>query len=171
MDVLMSIRPYWAEKILSGEKTAEIRRTYPAANEPPFTVYLYATHPVQAVIGQFTCTGVKELSNQSFNEPMYHFPHNGDTCLTRGEMERYGKGRALYRTPKPLTKFWCRGPLFHPPQSWLYVEKIKKTCRYCHYLSDDFTSACVNGDSKRRADFVQKDDTCPLWQLKGATKP
>ena len=40
--VLISIRPEWAEKIASGEKTIEVRKTRP--NLPtPFKVYLYVT--------------------------------------------------------------------------------------------------------------------------------
>lgn len=40
--VLISIRPKWCAKILSGEKTVEIRRTRPRL-EPPFRCYLYCT--------------------------------------------------------------------------------------------------------------------------------
>ena len=38
--ILMSIQPKWASKILSGDKTIEIRKTAP---KPPFKVYLYCT--------------------------------------------------------------------------------------------------------------------------------
>lgn len=41
-----------------------------------------------------------------------------------------------------------------------------KTCSTCHYLSDDFTSVCVNPDSEHRADFVMADDTCPQFKEK-----
>ena len=40
--VLLSIRPEWCEKILSGEKTVEIRKTRPKL-EPPFKCYIYCT--------------------------------------------------------------------------------------------------------------------------------
>ena len=40
--VLISIRPEWCEKIASGEKTVEIRKTRPKL-EPPFKVYIYCT--------------------------------------------------------------------------------------------------------------------------------
>lgn len=39
--ILMSIQPQWAEKILNGEKTIEVRKTEP--KETPFKVYLYCT--------------------------------------------------------------------------------------------------------------------------------
>lgn len=40
--VLISIRPDWVEKILSGEKTLEVRKTRPKL-ETPFKVYIYCT--------------------------------------------------------------------------------------------------------------------------------
>lgn len=40
--VLLSIRPEWCEKILSGEKTVEIRKTRPKL-ELPFKCYIYCT--------------------------------------------------------------------------------------------------------------------------------
>lgn len=41
--VLISIRPKWVEKIASGKKTIEVRKTTP--KEAPFKVYIYATRP------------------------------------------------------------------------------------------------------------------------------
>ena len=40
--VLISIRPKWCEKIISGEKTIEVRKTRPKLN-PPFMCYIYCT--------------------------------------------------------------------------------------------------------------------------------
>lgn len=40
--VLISIRPEWVERILSGEKTLEVRKTRPNV-ETPFKVYIYCT--------------------------------------------------------------------------------------------------------------------------------
>ena len=42
--VMISIRPEWCEKIASGEKTVEVRKTRPKI-EPPFRCYIYATKP------------------------------------------------------------------------------------------------------------------------------
>ena len=39
--VLISIRPKWVEKIASGQKTIEVRKTAP--KEVPFKVYIYCT--------------------------------------------------------------------------------------------------------------------------------
>lgn len=40
--VLLAVRPEWCEKILSGEKTVEARKSYPKI-ETPFRVLLYCT--------------------------------------------------------------------------------------------------------------------------------
>lgn len=41
--VLISIRPQWCEKIASGKKTIEVRKTAP--KEVPFKGYIYVTRP------------------------------------------------------------------------------------------------------------------------------
>lgn len=40
--ILLSVRPEWCKKILSGEKTVEIRKSCPA-HGTPFKVYIYCT--------------------------------------------------------------------------------------------------------------------------------
>ena len=39
-------------------------------------------------------------------------------------------------------------------------------CGNCRWLSDGFTSVCVNSDSEHCADFVMADDTCEHWKQK-----
>lgn len=45
--VLISIRPKWCEKIASGDKTIDVRKTRPKL-EPPFRCYIYCTLPSKA---------------------------------------------------------------------------------------------------------------------------
>ena len=70
--VMLSIRPKWVEKIASGEKTIEVRKTKPKL-ETPFKCYIYCTLPKYPhedfiatdyprpqfyggkVVGEFTC--------------------------------------------------------------------------------------------------------------------
>lgn len=47
--VLISIRPKWCEKIISGEKTIEVRKTRPKLN-PPFKCYIYCTKPEEKLL-------------------------------------------------------------------------------------------------------------------------
>ena len=60
--VLMSMKPEWWEKILSGEKTLEIRKSAPQSKDGrafrwPLTVLVYVSG-TGAVQGKFTCWGV-----------------------------------------------------------------------------------------------------------------
>lgn len=81
--VLISIRPEWCEKIASGEKTVEVRKTRPKI-EPPFKCYIYCTVGDGAagdilpnsgvtcgkVIGEFVCNRIDRWS---------HHIHDDDT--------------------------------------------------------------------------------------------
>lgn len=71
--ILLSIRPEWCEKILSGKKTVEVRKTRPKL-ETPFKAYIYCTmqregwfrHPGSGswcgkVIGEFICDDIRRI--------------------------------------------------------------------------------------------------------------
>ena len=80
--VLISIRPKWGEKIASGEKTIEVRKTKPKL-ETPFKAYLYVTagnlsyrcpngmichcNGGRAVIGEFVCNKVDWITRIGFS--------------------------------------------------------------------------------------------------------
>lgn len=57
MKVLLSIKPEYAEKILSGEKRFEFRKAL-FKNKDVKTVVIYATMPVGKVVGEFEFDGV-----------------------------------------------------------------------------------------------------------------
>lgn len=77
--VLIAIRPQWCEKIASGEKTIEVRKTAP--QEVPFKCYIYETKGATEtpwadedghlifkgrgqVIGEFVCDKVYSIKNR-----------------------------------------------------------------------------------------------------------
>lgn len=75
--ILISIRPQWCEKIASGKKTIEVRKTAP--KEVPFKAYIYVTKSREnniykrykvedkksgKVIGEFICDKVYLIKNQ-----------------------------------------------------------------------------------------------------------
>lgn len=81
--VMLSIRPKWCEKIASGEKTIEVRKTRPKINTP-FKAYIYCTLPKYPhedfiatdyprpqfygggkVIGEFTCDRIYKIDKDS----------------------------------------------------------------------------------------------------------
>ena len=80
--VIISIRPKWVEKIASGEKTIEVRKTRPKL-ATPFKAYLYVTagnlsyrcpngmichcNGGRAVIGEFVCNKVDWITRIGFS--------------------------------------------------------------------------------------------------------
>lgn len=40
---------------------------------------------------------------------------------------------------------------------------ISKSCETCKW-HDEFTWACFNGDSEKRADFTDNEDVCESWE-------
>lgn len=116
--VMLSIRPKWCEKIASGEKTIEVRKTRPKL-DTPFKCYIYCTQSGVAlgawgkhgkVIGEFTCDRIYWLA------PLNHAPEDMEqqACLTREEIVRYLKGVGygwhisdlkIYDKPRELREF------------------------------------------------------------------
>ena len=119
--VMLSIRPKWCEKIASGEKTIEVRKTRPKL-DTPFKCYIYETQGwVERsgirefrlggrVIGEFTCDRIYELA------PLNHAPDDVEKqdCLTREEIVNYLKGTGygwhivnlkIYDTPREMSEF------------------------------------------------------------------
>lgn len=74
--VMLSVRPKWCEKIISGEKTVEVRKNRPKL-ETPFKCYIYETQGwvekdgIMAfrlggrVIGEFTCDRIYKIDKDS----------------------------------------------------------------------------------------------------------
>ena len=132
--VLISIRPQLVEKIASGQKTIEVRKTAP--KEVPFKAYIYESRngghrckhcnekdscysyaPKNVgcyngsgkVIGEFICDKVDKimtLQHTYYNflgVPLARITEYGiwnddlpQMCLTKKEIEEYGKGKTLY---------------------------------------------------------------------------
>ena len=104
--VLISIRPQWVEKIASGEKTIEVRKTAP--KEVPFKAYIYETqgrtetpwidedgHFIYKgrgqVIGAFICDRIEMVNAKCSDYGIDLFYHDCLTngCLTEREIEKY----------------------------------------------------------------------------------
>lgn len=120
--VLISIRPQWCEKIASGEKAIEVRKTRPKM-ETPFKCHIYCTSGKTIwtspraycknidgsivykqeimngkVIGEFVCDRIDTLLPA--NEPYGIYDIDDDyvfqTCLEYGALWNYGNGKTLY---------------------------------------------------------------------------
>lgn len=114
--IMLSIRPKWCEKIASGEKTIEVRKTRPKL-PTPFKCYIYCTLPTYPhedfiatnyptpqfygggkVVGEFTCDRIDRLAPA--NEPYGIYDIDDDyvlqTCLENGALWDYGHGTPLF---------------------------------------------------------------------------
>lgn len=133
--VLISIRPKWCQKIVSGEKTIEVRKTKPKL-ETPFKCYIYCTLPKYPhedfiatdyprpqfygggkVIGEFTCDRIFPINvfnNGSIQN--WLFEHMERSCLAYEELAGYiGNGKTghgwhisdllIYDQPRELSEF------------------------------------------------------------------
>lgn len=125
--VLISIQPKWCEKIASGEKTVEVRKTKPKI-ETPFKCYVYCTEPNTKnpwklleihssdgkihkgngkVVGEFVCDEIYDMRDVLI-EP---------TCLTIEEWCKYTDNHKgivygwhisdlkIYDEPRELSEF------------------------------------------------------------------
>ena len=132
--VMLSIRPKWCEKIASGQKSIEVRKTRPKL-DTPFKCYIYCTQSGVAlgawgkhgkVIGEFTCDRIYKIDKDSTG---FLFKAGGlsvykqaaeEKCdlrvaMTDDELHGYlghyqGYGwhivdLKIYETPKKLTEF------------------------------------------------------------------
>ena len=94
-----------------------------------------------------------EMPDCCGNCPCFHF-ENPMYCRARTDVHQ--RVIAPYSPPRPE---WC--PLREPPKE---EGTVVHACSTCKWRSDDFTSVCTNGDSERRADFVDADDNCECWE-------
>lgn len=159
--VILSIRPKWVEKIASGEKTIEVRKTRPKMNTP-FKCYIYCTLPKYPhedfiatdyprpqfygggkVIGEFTCDLIYELETRSPGGSYYvkeeDQPTTNDVArqsgLTLKDMHEYlqaGKGYGWH-----ISKL----EIYDTPKELIEFHTWKK-CKSCNKSGYEST-ACI----------------------------
>lgn len=121
---LISIHPQYAEKILSGEKCLEFRRTWAA--QPVDVLAIYATSPVQRIVGLAWIEGVHHGSKTKLWE--LGKLHGGG--ISRRKLFAYLDGRkeavALVigqrqRLSEALDPRRLFDSNFKPPQSFRYL--------------------------------------------------
>lgn len=113
--VMLSIRPKWCEKIASGEKTIEVRKTRPKI-DTPFKCYIYCTIggqdlniPIsqERLMRDYLETG----SMKSLNCPLGNGKVIGEfTCDRIYELETKARGGSYYvkNEDQPTTNFIAR---------------------------------------------------------------
>ena len=123
MKVLLSIKPEYAEKILSGEKKFEFCRVLPK-NKAVKKVVIYATLPVGKVVGEF------EIAEFISQPPIYLWERTADSSgISATFFNAYFKGRDVAHAIKvgKVTKYNQYKDLVDilpsgiPPQSFCYI--------------------------------------------------
>lgn len=122
MKVLLSIKPEFADKIFSGEKKFEFRRAI-FKNEAVKTVLVYASSPVQKVIGEFEIETILKNDPESLWNSTSDFAGiSRDYFMNYFANKDYGfaikiKKTRKYKIPKCIKKDFNS----FPPQSFLYL--------------------------------------------------
>jgi predicted transcriptional regulator len=127
-DFVLSIKPEYAAKIISGEKTVELRRKFPNGTVTGAVAYIYATVPIQAVIGWVTIADVKSLHvNEIWNQ------FKDVACIEENDFLQYfGDLKSgfvlILEDPQSLSTPVALSELksqlnFVPPQSYCYADE------------------------------------------------
>ena len=125
--IVLSLKPRFAEAILAGTKTVELRRTTPKI-EVPTRALLYASTPVRALLGSCIITSVNSVP---LSDLWREFGSRAD--LPYHEFKRYFEGVEVgtaltldYQRPLPrkvpLRDLRAKRRGFRPPQSFSYVD-------------------------------------------------
>lgn len=123
-NVLFSIKPNFAEAILAGRKTFELRRRIFRDDEVR-KVVIYASSPVSRVVGEFEIDKVLALEPRA----LWSATSKG-AGVDREFFDRYFSGRSIgfalkvskprrFKQPEKLRDY-CG--LRHPPQSFCYLD-------------------------------------------------
>lgn len=121
--LFMSIKPHYAERILTGEKTVELRRKSPTRT--PSAVVIYGSGTVKAVMGTADLSGIRTASPAEIWDE--YGIHSG---IARRAFDEYfaGSDRATALVLENARAAERRIPLpalrhfgLEPPQSWRYI--------------------------------------------------
>ena len=128
MKVILPIKPQYAEKIFSGEKTYELRKQlfkYPITH-----VIVYATAPISKVIGEFEVSHIIAAHPIELWNMIRLSEDKSLACVTKREFINYFdlmkyafalaiKKPTLFDEPHPLSDYG----LTHAPQSFVYYDE------------------------------------------------
>ena len=123
----LSLRPRFADAILSGVKTVELRRNEPKIRVPTLAP-IYASIPVLALLGTCIVTSVESGHLADLWQV-----HGAGSGLDHRELLRYFEGvqagsalslasRKRFSRLIPLVELRSRPKGFRPPQSFSYVD-------------------------------------------------
>ena len=128
-DVLISIKPKFVEKILSGEKKFEFRKAV-FKTRPVRKIFVYASAPVQCIVASFEFDGIVSGTPERVWERCKEHAGIAEDAYFNyfdGKESAYSikiKNLKIFKRPiRPSNHI----PNFRPPQSYMYVDnKLEK---------------------------------------------
>lgn len=164
--ILMSIKPKWCDKIASGEKTIEVRKTRPKL-ETPFKCYIYCTKPSYPhedfiftdggegeikgfygggkVIGEFVCDEIYDIDAE--HVPCLKEAVHGISCdalLSKSCLSAYEMLEYLTAPNRQISIEYSRGYGWHISDLKIYDEPkglnefhLKKPFQSWGYIEDE----------------------------------
>ena len=131
-NILFSIRPFYADKILEGLKTVELRRKFPEFGTAGSTALIYATSPVSAIVGTARIKSVSKLSLSKLWKA-----HGAAACIAKGDFDAYFAGQdygfaIMLDSARQLMSQITASDLeiefgIVPPQSYRYLDEERIT--------------------------------------------
>ena len=165
--ILISIRPKWVEKIASGEKTIEVRKTRPKI-ETPFKCYIYMSQGDlkdlgsysewiyknrMKVIGEFVCDWITKITphcdiKDFVNQYIHGYPASlgENDCLSFQEMKSYLGNKNGYDWHISKLKIYDK-PKELSEFSYPCPDKNYDTCYGCKYFYHDETEMCCKKEA------------------------
>ena len=124
--LFLSIHPRFLDRILTGEKTVELRRQRPRDVTGQLVV-LYATTPAKQLKGIARVTEIRSLPPQTLWPVVQH-----QACVKQAEYQRYFEGSdqavgifladaIAFEHPLSLESLRQAWPGFQPPQGFRYL--------------------------------------------------
>jgi type I restriction enzyme S subunit len=140
MNVLLSIKPQYVDRILSGEKKFEFRRRI--FRRQVESAYVYCNSHVKRIVGAFTVGKILSGTQEQI----------WDMCGREGGIEKEAFFRYFSGAPKAyaieIVNFYefdeavipeLLVEKFYPPQSFYYVPSWIPACTYLHEDKDPLT--------------------------------
>jgi predicted transcriptional regulator len=136
-DILfLPVKPKWADLIMSGKKTLELRKRLPSKGQGNRCI-VYASSPQRAIVG--TCTFV---AGRSFHNSDITETNLSRACVTEAEFDAYFTDQYFGAFNDPFEERWYGFELSHPttfakpisleamrvnwqlepPQQWRYID-------------------------------------------------
>lgn len=124
--ILLSIQPYFANKIFDGTKRVELRRSFPRVYNDRFVI-LYVSTPVKAIVGGFRISHIVQESPAHLWEQVQNI-----AGISREQFDSYYSGinkgygiffSEVWKYSNPITLKNLKASLsnFTPPQNFRYL--------------------------------------------------